>query len=120
MEEKEMHCVKEEVKTLERVAIELGYQKLCEDFVKYDFTFHVRKPEYQKGMIFPEWLSRIKPTMFDERRMVTLLANRGIGFEDVLRAITPGLLECFKELEAISMKDERGSDKDEAVRADNT
>ena len=119
MEEKEMHCVKEEVKALERVAIELGYKKLCEDFVKYDFTFHVRKPEYQKGMHFSEWLSRIKPTMFDERRMVTLLANRGIGFEDVLRAITPGLLECFKELEAISMKDERGSDKDEAVRADN-
>lgn len=117
--EQEMLCGQEEVKTMESVAIELGYQKLCEDFVKYDFTFHVRKPEYKKGMHFSEWLSRIKPTMFDEGRMVNLLANRGIGFEDVLRAITPGLLECFKELEAISMKDERGSDKDEAVRADN-
>ena len=120
MVEKEMYCVKEEVKTLDSVAIELGYQKLCEDLVKYDYTFRIRKPEYQKGMHFSEWLSRIKPTMFEERQMVTLLANRGIGFEDVLRAITPGLLECFKELEAISMKDGRGSDKDEAVRADNT
>lgn len=117
MEEKD--CAREEVKALDRVAIELGYQKLCEDFVKYDFTFHVRKPEYKKGMHFSDWLSYIKPTMFDETRMVSLLANRGIGFEDVLRAITPGLLECFKELEAISMKAELGSDKDEAVRADN-
>lgn len=117
--EEEMLCGKEEVKALESVAIELGYQKLCEDFVEYDFTFHVRKPEYQKGMHFSEWLNRIKPTMFDETRMVTLLANRGIGFEDVLRAITPGLLECFKELEAISMKEEHRSEKDEAVRADN-
>ena len=117
--EQEMLCGKEEVEALEKVAIELGYQKLCEDFVKYDFTFHVRKPEYKKGMHFSEWLGRIEPTMFDERKMVTLLANKGIGFEDVLRAITPGLLECFKELEEISMKAERGSDKDEAVRADN-
>lgn len=117
--EQEMICGQEEVKTLESVAVELGYKKLCEDLVKYDYTFRIRKPEYQKGMHFSEWLSRIKPTMFEERQMVTLLANRGIGFEDVLRAITPGLLECFKELEAISMKDERGSDKDEAVRADN-
>lgn len=119
--ELDMTCRKEEERTLESVVIGLGYQKLCEDFVKYDYTFKLRKPEYQKGMSFSEWVNRITPTMFNETRMVTLLSNKGIGFDEVLKAITPGLHEYFEELEASFMKDEakQGSGKDEAVRADN-
>ena len=93
----EIHCSPCTIPAvLDEIARNIGYNRIAHDLVDYVFRYNAPKVNevgVDHPLTFAEWLSRIKPKMFDSEKLFNLLSHKTVGFEDVLQVAEPALRE---------------------------